>query len=186
MTDADRPTTIGRFDQGTPPNSFTLVEMLVVIAIIGTLASILLPTLQHARARARLASCTSNVRQHGAAIGLYCVDYRDHLPPITLATGATDRVNHWTPGWGGWGWSYYPLLWPYAGANLDLFIDPAVAADFKRLYQGSMDPPRLIHLSVGKAVARPVRADHANRYGIRACRPTRPSRLAPDCGSVAS
>jgi prepilin-type N-terminal cleavage/methylation domain-containing protein len=56
--------------------AFTLVELLVVIAVIAMLVAILLPVLGSARERARRAVCLSNVHQLGLAATTYAMEYR--------------------------------------------------------------------------------------------------------------
>lgn len=59
---------------------FTLPEALVVVAIVTILALILLPAVSGARAVARRAECSSNLRQYGAATDLYRIDYGGLIP----------------------------------------------------------------------------------------------------------
>jgi len=65
------------------PCGFTLVELLIVIAIIAVLAAILFPVFSVARAKARRARCESNLRQVGAALMLYADDYSGYLPSFS-------------------------------------------------------------------------------------------------------
>jgi prepilin-type N-terminal cleavage/methylation domain-containing protein/prepilin-type processing-associated H-X9-DG protein len=64
-----------------PERGFTLIELLVVIAIIAILASLLLPALVMAKARAQTAQCTSNFKQMQIAWQLYNTDFPDYLAP---------------------------------------------------------------------------------------------------------
>jgi prepilin-type N-terminal cleavage/methylation domain-containing protein/prepilin-type processing-associated H-X9-DG protein len=55
-------------------DGLTLIELLIVIAIIGILAALLLPAITHAKARAQQAQCASNLHQLGLALQEYAAD----------------------------------------------------------------------------------------------------------------
>ena len=59
---------------------FTLIELLIVITIIAVLASLLLPSLNKARERAKNTSCLSNLKQQSTAFLMYVDDNKGFLP----------------------------------------------------------------------------------------------------------
>src|SRR5258708_37980812 len=62
---------------GNKQEGFTWIEMLVVIAVLGILASMLLPALSHAKSHARIVACKNNLRQMGHALTMYEGDFHD-------------------------------------------------------------------------------------------------------------
>ena len=88
---------------------FTLIELLTVIAIIGILAAIIIPTVGKVRATALSSQCSSNLRQLGQQLILYANDSKGFLPApaMNTHTAITDPkvqlgVNN-----------FARLLWPY-------------------------------------------------------------------------
>jgi prepilin-type N-terminal cleavage/methylation domain-containing protein/prepilin-type processing-associated H-X9-DG protein len=59
---------------------FTLIELLTVIAIIGILAAIIIPTVGKVRVTAKKAQCVARLRQWGNAVGLAANDYKNKVP----------------------------------------------------------------------------------------------------------
>ena len=86
---------------------FTVIELLVAIGIIGVLLAILLPAVEHARHRAYIDKCASNLRQIGLALSVYENENQGDWPrtvydPATSespvkGTGAT-AADPFTPG----------------------------------------------------------------------------------------
>jgi prepilin-type N-terminal cleavage/methylation domain-containing protein len=67
---------------------FTLLELLVVVAVIALLLAILLPAQRYARVKARVVKAHSDLRQICLALDAYAMDNDDDLPPTRSACGA--------------------------------------------------------------------------------------------------
>jgi prepilin-type N-terminal cleavage/methylation domain-containing protein/prepilin-type processing-associated H-X9-DG protein len=80
-----------------PRNGFTLAELLVVVAIIGILAALLLPTLASSKARARGFVCQNNNKQLAAGWLMYADDHAQWLA-YNLAGNAARSNFNWVAG----------------------------------------------------------------------------------------
>lgn len=74
---------------------FTLVEMLVVIAVIAILAAFLLPVLARAKEKARRVQCANHLRQWALAFSFYVEDNEQYIPREGLGRDGRVRRENW-------------------------------------------------------------------------------------------
>ena len=93
---------------------FTLVEIMIVVAIIGLLAAIAIPNFVRARTQALTNSCIANLKQIQGAVQVWAID-----------TGAASDA---TPGATS-DLAPYIKSWPYCGGTANTYAIPSVSAD---------------------------------------------------------
>jgi prepilin-type N-terminal cleavage/methylation domain-containing protein/prepilin-type processing-associated H-X9-DG protein len=136
----------------TARRGFTLVEMLVVIAIIVTLAGLVLPAIMAARSSASSAQCQSNLRQLGLAVLQYQTQngsfpqYRAEYPPITNAYGVNRPRWQWIMASFMGGWAQNPDALVAAGNADPTYTN--VPLDNKLLICPAMDASSGFVLSI--------------------------------------
>ena len=87
-------------------HGFTLVELLVVVAIIGSLIGLLLPAVQSARESARRTNCANNLRQLGLAVHNF-INTGAEVYPTGRMEGTDDSLF----------WSVHAQILPYLEEN---------------------------------------------------------------------
>ena len=122
--------------------AFTLIELLIVIAIIALLAAILFPVFSRARENARRSTCQSNEKQLSLGLIQYTQDYDELLPPWSAASLS--------------GYYWHELVQPYVKNYQILRCPSALAAKGQALLDGNPNQPTYGMGGLGSTTSRKV------------------------------
>ena len=127
-----------------PETGFTLIELLTVIAIIGILAAIFIPTMGSALDKAKRAVDAANLREIVKAATIYAQDNSDRLPDPTTGVIPTTTLNA----------NPRALLWPGIIAHNGILTDPKVYFSKLDPFFSGTYPISIINSSLGATVAK--------------------------------
>jgi len=88
----------------------SLIEILVVIAIIAVLASLILPAVQSSRRAARRAECLNNIRQVGMGLQNFAASKEDRMPRLASNLSVTNLTDQTAPMATGWPIAILPVI----------------------------------------------------------------------------
>jgi prepilin-type N-terminal cleavage/methylation domain-containing protein len=84
---------------GATREGFALVEILLVLALIGALAPMVVPVFARTCKLAREARCLANVKNVALAVQMYLADNNDTLPPMETSPRVLDWFAANAPNW---------------------------------------------------------------------------------------
>src|SRR6185369_15297373 len=76
-------------------SGFTLVELVVVVAVIAILACVLLPVMARTRSGSALVACLNNQKQYADAALMFSADHADYLVSAGQINSTNDSVYSW-------------------------------------------------------------------------------------------
>ncbi len=147
--------------------AFTVIELLVVVAVIAILVGLLLPALRNARESARSAACLSNQRQIGLAMYVYAGDYRGFVAREGGWNATAGPVQTNIP----WNVAYRPFMDDSASGEYSEEVNDLFAgAPYYRCPSRPASPHRVHYVANGFVFRAPGTVEDAGTVPVQVSR----------------